>query len=95
MHLVHYEIYQETDYDTYILGQFINVHESQLVKDQREVYHSILKSAENYKGVGFFIDTLGGTVKTFLINILLAKVCKKKEYCPGSCIKWNCSNTSI
>ena len=47
--------------------------------DQREVYHSILNSIENDKGVTFFIDAPGGTGKTFLINLLLAKVRQKKN----------------
>lgn len=34
---------------------------------------------ENDKGVTFFIDAPGGTSKTFLINLLLPKFCKKKN----------------
>ena len=84
---LHYEIYQETNYDTYILSQFINEYESQLLDDTREVYHIILNSIENDKGVTFFIDAPGSTCKTFLINQLLAKVRQKKKYCPYSSIK--------
>ena len=47
--------------------------------DQRKVYHSILNSIENDKGVTFYIDAPGGTGKTFLINLLLAKVRQKKN----------------
>ena len=70
---------RETNYDTYILGQFINEYESWLVVDQRVVYHSTLNSIENDKGVTFFIDVPSGTSKTFLINLLLSKVCQKKN----------------
>ena len=76
---LHYEIYLETNYDTYILGQFINEYQSRLVDDKKEVYHSILNSIENGLGVIFFIDAPGSTGKTFLINLLLAKVHQKKN----------------
>ena len=47
---LHYEIYQETNYDTYILGQFINEYKSRLVDDKTEVYHNILNITENDDG---------------------------------------------
>ena len=62
---LHYEINQETNYDTYILGQLINEYESRLADDQKELYHSILNSTENDKGVTLFIDAPGGTCKLF------------------------------
>ena len=74
-----YKIYQKTNYDTYILGQFINEYESRLVGDQSGGYHNILNSIENDKGVIFFIDAPGSTEKAFLINLLLAKVRQKKN----------------
>ena len=67
------------NYDTYILGQFINEYESRLVGDQRDVYHNILNSIESDKRVTFFIDAPGGTSETILINLLLAKVRQKKN----------------
>ena len=46
--------------------------------DQREVYFSILNSIESGKGLTFFNDAPGGTGKTLLLNLLLAKVRQKK-----------------
>ena len=75
----HYEKYQETNNDTYVFGQFINEYVSRLVDNQMDVYHCILNNSENDKRVTFFIDALGGTGKTFLINLLIAKVHQKKN----------------
>lgn len=45
-----------------------------LVPDQRQAYDIIIDSNDNNKGKFVFIDAPGGTGKTFLNNLLLAKV---------------------
>ena len=88
-----YEIYLQTNYDTYILGQFIHEYESRLVDDQRELYYSILNSVENDKGITFLM----------ILQVALAKISdelaarkrsSEKEYCSCSSIKWDCNNTA-
>ena len=53
--------------------------EPRLVDDKKHAYHSIINSIEHVKGGLFFIDTPGGTGKTFLTNLLLAKVYQRQH----------------
>jgi ABC-type ATPase involved in cell division len=45
-----------------------------LTSDQYKVYKSVLRSIDNRNGGLIFLDAPGGTGKTYLINLLLAKV---------------------
>ncbi|GFU00249.1 ATP-dependent DNA helicase [Nephila pilipes] len=42
--------------------------------DQKKVYDDVLNSVDSNSGQLFFLDTPGGTGKSILINLLLAKV---------------------
>ncbi|XP_027851457.2 ATP-dependent DNA helicase pif1-like [Aphis gossypii] len=48
--------------------------ENQLNREQRIVYDSVMSSVNNNEGKILFLDAPGGTGKTFLTNLLLAKV---------------------
>ena len=48
--------------------------EPKFTRDQRKVYESTINSINNGQGKIFFLSAPGGTGKTFLINLLLAKV---------------------
>lgn len=48
--------------------------ENQLNREQRIEYDSVMSSVNNNEGKILFLDAPGGTGKTFLINLLLAKV---------------------
>ncbi|XP_053597533.1 uncharacterized protein LOC128668478 [Microplitis demolitor] len=50
-----------------------------LNKEQKEAYESILNSIVSDSGRLFFLDAPGGTGKTFLINLLLAKIRSEKS----------------
>ncbi|XP_044587129.1 uncharacterized protein LOC123266761 [Cotesia glomerata] len=50
-----------------------------LNKEQKQAYESILNSVVSDSGRLFFLDASGGTVKTFLINLLLAKIRSEKS----------------
>lgn len=67
------EILAETQYDHQLLRSFVEEKEPQLTHDQNHVYRTILNSINNNMGGLFFIDAPGGTGKTFLENVLLAK----------------------
>ena len=52
----------------------VHAHEIKLNDEQRIVYNKILHSVNNEDGKLFFLDAPAGTGKTFLINLLLAKM---------------------
>lgn len=62
---------RETNYNQTAL---LRDNESRLNPDQKNVYNLILSSVNSNDGKMFFLDAPGGTGKTFLINLLLAKV---------------------
>jgi hypothetical protein len=73
------EILRETRYNIQALSNFVAQNEQLLVPDQREAYNAILKLIDANQGGIVFLDAPGGTGKTFLINLLLAKVRKQKK----------------
>lgn len=62
------------NYDLNELQMYVSSNESKLINDQQYAYDLIVDSVINNKGKIFFIDAPGGTGKTFLINLLLAKI---------------------
>ncbi|XP_045453744.1 uncharacterized protein LOC123663048 [Melitaea cinxia] len=64
---------RETNYDYTQLLQTIQ-DEHRLNPEQKIVYDQILSSVNSNEGKMFFLDAPGGTGKTFIINLLLAKV---------------------
>jgi hypothetical protein len=71
---IHRHMLCETSYDSKEIGQYVDQYEPLLTPDQFNVYKSVLRTIENRNGGLIFLDAPGGTVKTFLINLLLAKV---------------------
>lgn len=65
---------RETSYDVKELEAYIRENEPLLVPDQRAAYNAILNQIEKGAGGIIFLDAPGGTGKTFVINLLLAKV---------------------
>jgi hypothetical protein len=63
----------ETSYDSE-MGQYVKQYEPLLTPHQYNVYKSVLRTIDNRNGGLIFLDAPGGTGKTFLINLLLAKV---------------------
>jgi len=56
------------------LAEYIQENEPCLVPDQREAFNKITQAVFNGSGGTFFLDAPSGTGKTFLINLLLAKI---------------------
>ncbi|GBL89140.1 hypothetical protein AVEN_255263-1 [Araneus ventricosus] len=71
---LNYEILRETNYDIQKLTSYIATNELNLVDDQRFAFEKITSAIFTETGGIFFSDALGGTGKTYLINLLLAKV---------------------
>ena len=68
------EMIRETSYSRNELSEFLRANEPNLNVEQKTVYHEIEQSINNGEGKLFFLDAPGGTGKTFLINLILAKL---------------------
>ena len=68
------EVLRESTYETAVLEQTINDGLPNLVQDQKIAYEGILAAINQEQGGFFFLDAPGGTGKTFLINLILARV---------------------
>ena len=68
------EMLRETNYDMKQLDEFVLSNELLLVKDQKIAYDAILELVNTRTGGIFFLEAPGGTGKTFVINLLLAKI---------------------
>lgn len=73
------ELLAEISYDADKLKKYLEENEPKLVRDQKEAYDKIMDAVSNINGGIYFLDAPGGTGKTFLINLLLAKVRLGKE----------------
>jgi len=68
------EMLSETSYDVNELDKYVSTNEPLLVADQRAAYNAILDRINRKAGGIIFLDAPGGTGKTFVINLLLAKI---------------------
>ncbi|XP_055527993.1 uncharacterized protein LOC129720539 [Wyeomyia smithii] len=68
------EILQELSYDRVQLHAFVAEKEPLLEANQKAAYKEVLRRVENQDGVILFLDAPGGTGKTYVINLLLAKL---------------------
>jgi len=73
------EMLRETSYDVKELDAYVAVNEPLLVADQRAAYNAILDQIKREAGGIIFLDAPGGTGKTFVINLLLAKIRKESK----------------
>lgn len=70
---------EETSYDIPTLTSSIDENVPKLLPDQLAVLTKTMDSIENEKGITIFVDAPGGTGKTFVTNLILAKVRSRKE----------------
>ncbi len=68
------EVIRETSYDVSEMTDLVTKSEPVLVADQRAAYRFILQRVEANSGGIIFLDAPGGTGKTFVLNLILAKV---------------------
>ena len=73
------EILRETSYDVKELDKYVSTNEPLLVADQKSAYNGILDRINRKTGGIIFLDAPGGTGKTFVINLLLAKIRQKSK----------------
>ena len=68
------ELVQARNFDHELLQQNISVNLPLLNNEQQYVYDLIMQNVSNREGGIYFLNASGGTGKTFLINLLLARV---------------------
>ena len=73
------EVFRQTNYQTDQLQKYVSEKEPLLTADQRSAYQTILQQVEGNNGSILFLDAPGGTGKTFVINLLLAKIRLQKK----------------
>ncbi|XP_067939446.1 uncharacterized protein [Watersipora subatra] len=73
------ELLQETNYVMAKLDRIVSSTEPNLTFDQDSVYGKILKAVDDELEAIFFLDAPGGTSKTFLLNLLLAKIRSNRQ----------------
>ncbi|XP_067945068.1 uncharacterized protein [Watersipora subatra] len=73
------EVLQETNYDMAKLDRFVRSTEPNLTFDQNLVNGKILKAVDDEREAIFFLDAPGGTGKTFLLNLLFAKIRSNRQ----------------
>ena len=56
------------------IASYVEENEVKLNVEQLQVYEEVLRSVNNEEDKICFLDVLGGTKKSFLINLLLSKV---------------------
>lgn len=65
---------REKTYNEEDLRMFLTKNERLLNENQKQVYDTIMNKLNLNNGGLYFLDAPGGTGKTFLINVILAKV---------------------
>ena len=69
--------HREIDYDQAEQLAFVEQNLPLLTADQRQVYDCFCSMIDGDEGGMLFLDAPGGTGKTFLINLILAKLCSE------------------
>ena len=72
--IVNSEIKREQQFETVSLTTFVENNEQLLTDEQKNVYDRINLSIAAEQGGFFFLDAPGGTGKTFLISLILARI---------------------
>lgn len=73
------EYLRELSYNVDLLSNMVADNEPKLNDEQRTVYSEVITSVLSDNGQLFFLDAPGGTGKTFLLNLILARVRKDKN----------------
>lgn len=72
--LVNNDMQREQQFNTNDLASFVTTNEQLLSNEQKGIYDRVMFAIAAKEGGFFFLDAPGGTGKTFLISLILAKV---------------------
>ncbi|GFX95214.1 ATP-dependent DNA helicase [Trichonephila clavipes] len=73
------DLIKELSYNTALLDTQVSGTEPRLLPEQKDIYNKILQRVELGEGSLFFLYAPGSTGKTFLLNLLLAKICNGRN----------------
>ncbi|XP_017470169.1 PREDICTED: ATP-dependent DNA helicase pif1-like [Rhagoletis zephyria] len=73
------DVIREFNYDTVALDTFVNEMTPHLLPEQEHVYNLIIQRVNSGEPGIFFLDAPGGTGKTFVLNLLLARLRKYRN----------------
>ena len=68
------EYLRYTNYPIEQQAQYVAQHKHLLTPEQRRIYDLFLSRVNNSQAGFLFVDATGGTGKTFLLNLILAKL---------------------
>jgi hypothetical protein len=68
------EYLQQTNYNITDLMEYVNNKTNLMTTEKNNVFNHVINCVEKSTGNVFFLDAPGGTGKTFIINLLLAKI---------------------
>lgn len=71
---LNHELQREQQYDIDALAETVRTNVSQLNQQQKNAYNTLIKAVNNGSGGIYFLDAAGGTGKTFVISLLLARI---------------------
>lgn len=72
--IINSDVQREQQFDTTSLATFVANNEQLLTAEQKNIYDQINLSIAAQQGGFFFLDAPGGTGKTFLISLILARI---------------------
>ncbi|XP_074106851.1 uncharacterized protein LOC141532418 [Cotesia typhae] len=72
--IANHQFLKELSYDENYLCNIVAENVPKLNQEQKEVYEEILNAIDSNSGQLYILDAPGGTGKTFLINLLLARI---------------------
>lgn len=72
--IINRELQRETSYNVTDLLSYGQTNEPNLLQEQNNVYDTIMLAVAAQQGGFYFLDAAGGTGKTFLISLILAKI---------------------
>lgn len=76
---LNHELQRELQYDTQAMTEAVRTTVPQLNEEQRIAYDRLIQAVNSGSGGIYFLDSPGGTGKTFLITLLLAKIRSQNE----------------
>ncbi|GBP48677.1 ATP-dependent DNA helicase pif1 [Eumeta japonica] len=76
---LNHELQREQQYDIEALAETVRTNVPQLNQQQRIAYDTLIEAVNSGSGGIYFLDAPGGTGKTFLISLLLARIRSRND----------------
>ncbi|XP_018332474.1 uncharacterized protein LOC108741978 [Agrilus planipennis] len=76
---LNHELQREQQYDIEALAETVRTNVPKLNRQQRIAYANLIEAVNRESGGIYFLDAPGGTGKTFLISLLLARIRSRND----------------